>query len=50
MEKKAKQQKEYLEHISETAAKHRQDMNIYSMRRSRMEFIDNHSLNLFYIK
>lgn len=50
MEKKAKQQKEYLEHISETIAKHRQDMNIYSMRRNMMEFINNHSLNLFYIK
>lgn len=48
MEKKAKQKKEYLEHISETSAKHRQDMNIYSMRKNMMEFIDNHSLNLFY--
>ena len=50
MEKKAKQQKEYLEYISETTVKHRQDMNIYSMRRNMTEFIDKHSLNLFYIK
>ena len=50
MEKKAKQQKEYLEYTLETTVKHRQDMNIYSMRRNMTEFIDKHSLNLFYIK